>query len=623
VSLDGLRRRVRQAGTVAVVAFAVLGARLAWLQIGPGQAFAARALDNAIRVRRVTPPRGRILDRNGVVLAGTRATVALVVRPADVPDPVALRDALAPVLDAAAGERLDDAFASKGLERHRAWVVHRDLDEPAQAWLAARRHLLPGTDLQAGETRTYPVGAEAAHLVGYLSEVGPSDLLRLDSHRYRSGDEVGRSGLERALEPWLAGVPGRSGRVVDALGRPVHGTGPWADLLQVERRAEQAPAVPGAEVHLTLDERVQHAAVEALDGRPGAAVMLDVHTGAILAYASSPAFDPAELVHGIDRARWKELTDNQTRPLLDRVVRGLYPPASTFKMVTAVAALNAGVPADFTVDCNGGYQVGRRRFHCWKHSGHGKVDLITAITQSYDTWFYAVGLQIGPDVIADAARRLGLGPATGFALNDERSGIVPSPTTLENLYHQPWTIGDTASAAIGQGIDLVTPLQLAVVTATVANGGNRVTPWVVDRVVAPDGATMQVGGPLPTHSTGFDPKDLAEVRKGMEAVVMGEHGTARRSRIDGLAFAGKTGTAQVVSARVKHEHPGPATEDHALFVAFAPVDDPQVAVAVVLEHAGGGSHYAAPVAKQILTAWGQAQGILPEPEVAAAEGASK
>jgi len=599
--------------------FLVLAGRLVQLQAAPSDALAATALSNALREQRVVPPRGRILDRHGMVLADARPTVDLVVRPAEVDDPEALLGLLEDVLDDSGREKFAEALAATGLERHRGWVLVRDMDPVSLARVASRRHLLPAVELRAGQIRTYPYGAEVAHLVGYISEVNRDDLLRLEKTRYRSGDQVGRRGLEHSLEAQLRGGPGRTATIVDSLGRPVQPSGPWGASLERERHAREVPSEPGADVYTTLDYEVQHTAVEALDGRPGAAVMLDVHTGEVLAYASSPTYDPGELVRGLSRKRWRALGDDPTRPLLDRNARGLYPPASTFKVVTAVAAMEAGLDPGFTVDCKGSTMVGRRRFRCWKHGGHGRVDLRGAVMGSCDVWFYTVGLTLGPEALADAARKLGLGPPTGWGLNDERGGLVPSREYMTRRFGQEWTIGDTASAAIGQGITLVTPVQLAVMTATVASDGQRPTPWVVDRIVRPDGSTAKVGGPLPPADAGLSPTSLAAVRGGMEAVVMDDHGTARRSRIEGLPYAGKTGTAQVVSARLKRERPGPETEDHALFVAFAPLDSPRVAVAVVLEHAGGGSAHAAPVARKMLETWARVEGLLPPEETQAEE----
>jgi penicillin-binding protein 2 len=614
MSLSEVRQRLRWAGFAAVATFLILAGRLVWLQATPSDALAATAMSNVFRGQRVVSPRGRILDRHGVVLADARPTVDLVVRPAAVQDPDTLREHLDDILDDTGRERLAEALAATGLEWHRGWVVARDMDSVALARVAARRHLLLSVELQAGQIRTYPYGSSIAHLVGYISEVSRDDLLRLEKARYRSGDQVGRRGLERALEAHLSGRPGRTATIVDALGSPVEASGPWGAALEHERRAREVPSVPGSDVHTTLDHAVQQAAVEGLDGRTGAAVMLDVHTGEVLAYASSPTYDPGALVRGVSRSQWRALRQDPARPLLDRNARGLYPPASTFKVVTAAAAIEAGIDPGFTVNCKGSTMVGRRRFRCWKRGGHGLVDLRRALMGSCDVWFYTVGLELGPDQMADIARRLGLGPPTGWQLNDERSGLVPSRDYMLRRFGQGWTLGDTASAAIGQSITLATPLQLAVMTATVANGGQRPTPWVVARIIRPDGSTAKVGGPLPSADAGLSPDSLAIVRDGMEAVVMGEKGTARRARIAGLPYAGKTGTAQVVSARLKRERPGPETEDHALFVAFAPLDAPQVAVAVVVEHAGSGSTHAAPIARGMLETWARGQGLLPPEE---------
>ncbi|MBW2255172.1 MAG: penicillin-binding protein 2, partial [Deltaproteobacteria bacterium] len=518
MSLFEVRRRIRWSGFAAVATFLVLAVRLVWLQATPSDALAATALSNALREHRVVSPRGRILDRHGVVLAEARPTVDLVVRPAAVQDPDTLLDHLDDVLDDSGRERLAEALATTGLERHRGWVLTRDMDSIALARVAARRHLLPAIELRAGQIRTYPHGTEVAHLVGYISEVSRDDLLRLERERYRSGDQVGRRGLERELETHLRGEPGRTATIVDSLGRPVQASGRWGVSLEQERRAREVPSGQGADVYTTVDYEVQRATVEALDGRPGAAVMLDVWTGEVLAYASSPTYDPGGLVRGLSRQQWRAMEHDPTRPLLDRNVRGLYPPASTFKMVTAAAAVEAGISPEFTVDCKGSTMVGRRRFRCWKHGGHGLVNLRGALMGSCDVWFYTVGLELGPERLADAALHLGLGPPTGWRLNNERGGLLPSRDYMVRRFGQEWTIGDTASASIGQGITLATPLQLAVMTATVASGGRRPTPWVVDRIVHPDGSTAKVGGPLPPADAGLSPASLAVVRDGMEAV---------------------------------------------------------------------------------------------------------
>lgn len=595
---------------LALAAFAVLVARLASLQSDPSLPHVAD--DNALRTERLDAPRGRILDRHGVVLAAARPSVDLRLLPSEVEDPALVREVLEPLLDEAGRERLDEALAATGVDAHATRVIARDLDLPARSAVAARGHRLAGLTLAAAQLRHYPEQARASHALGYVSEVTGEDLLRLDADRYRPGDQTGRQGIERLLERDLRGLPGLRSHVVDAHGRPVEGAGPWFERLRGVAASWDRPVQGGADVSLTLDHHLQAVAEEALAGRRGAVAMIDVRTGAVLVYASSPDPDADALVAGLSRGGWQALQDDPARPLLDRVSRGLYPPASTFKLVTAAAALEDGVSPHHSVVCNGGYQVGRRRFKCWKRGGHGRVDLTAALAGSCDVWFYEVGIRLGPEKIADAAARFGLGSPTGLALNGERGGLLPSPEWIEQRYGYRWGAGDSASVSIGQGILLTTPIQLAVMAATVAADGERPVPYIVEQVTRPDGTTARIGGLRAPIDTGFSTEALAAVREGMVAVM--ERGTARSQAIEGLPTAGKTGTAQTVSAKLKAERPGPETEDHALFVAYAPAEAPRVAIAVVMEHAGGGSAHAAPIARRVLSAWGVDEGLIPEPE---------
>lgn len=595
----------------AAAAFGALEIRLATVHLDEHRA--AEAVDNALRTQRLDAPRGRVLDRAGVILADVRPTIDLRVRPSSVEDPDALRAALAPHLDEAALERLDDAMQATGWDARRAWVIAPDTDDALRAWVAGNRPFLTGVDLAASQQRQYGEDGPAPHAIGYVAEVTGDDLLRLDRTRYRAGDYTGRQGIERLLEDELRGIPGRDASVVTAVGTRADGAGPWIQRLDHLADQWDQPVRGGGDITLTLDHRLQRVAERDLEGQRGAAVMLDVHTGAVLAYVSAPTFDPGELVDGVSRARWSELMNDPAKPLMDRVSRGLYPPASTFKLVTAAAALEDGVSAHHRVNCTGSYRVGRRRFRCWKRGGHGVMDLSGALAGSCDAWFYEVGIELGPEKLRNAALRLGLGERTGLALNGERAGLLPSEEWMQRRYNLPWTIGDSASAAIGQSITQATPLQLAVMTATVAADGQRPSPYIVESVTRPDGTTARVGGQRASVDSGFAPEVLAAVQHGMEAVV--NDGTARRIQVEGLNIAGKTGTAQTVSAALKDLRPGYETEDHALFVGYAPAEDPQVAVAIVVEHAGGGSTHAAPIARDMLVEWAIIEGLLPEPEL--------
>ena len=596
---------------IMVLGFVALQARLATLHLDAS--VSAVAVDNALSTRRLDAPRGRILDRRGEILADVRPTIDLRIRPHYVEDTEALRLTLMPRLSEAELERYDDAMLSEGWDRRRAWVIAPDVDRATRAWVSGNRPFLAGVDLGASQQREYPLGGIAPHAIGYVAEVTGDDLLRLDRSRYRAGDYTGRQGIERLLEDELRGVPGIDATLTTSVGRRARGSGPWFDRLTTLANNWDVPVRGGGDITLTLDQNLQAVAEASMDDRRGAVVMMDIHSGAVLAYVSSPDFEPGELVDGISRSQWRGLIGDPANPLMDRVSRGLYPPASTFKMVTAAAALEAGISENHTVRCTGRTQIGNRSFKCWKRGGHGIVNLSSALAGSCDAWFYDVGIEVGHVAIADAARRLGFGSRTGLALNGERAGLLPSDSWMRERHGTPWTMGDTASAAIGQSITQTTPLQLAVMTSTIAAGGMRPSPYIVESVTRPDGTTARIGGQRAAVDSGFSPEIWAAIQAGMERVV--DRGTGRGVRTEGLPMAGKTGTAQVVSGALKKLRPGYDTEDHALFVAYAPTEDPQVAISVIVEHAGGGSTHAAPVARDVLVAWAIGEGILPDPEI--------
>ncbi|MGK0348104.1 MAG: penicillin-binding protein 2, partial [Myxococcota bacterium] len=351
------------AGLMAL-SFLALEARLTTLHLN--DTVSAVAVDNALRTQRLDAPRGRILDRRGEVLADVRPTIDLRVRPRYVQDKEALRLALMPRLSEAELERYDDAMLAEGWDARRAWVIAPDLDRATRAWVSGNRPFLAGVDLAASQQREYPLGGIAPHAMGYVAEVTADDLLRLDRGRYRAGDYTGRQGIERLLEDELHGVPGVDATLTTSVGGHARGSGPWFDRLTTLANNWDVPVRGGGDITLTLDQNLQAVAEAAMDDRRGAVVMMDVNSGAVLAYVSSPDFEPGELVDGISRSQWRDLIGNPANPLMDRVSRGLYPPASTFKMVTAAAALEAGVSENHTVRCTGGYRVGNRRFKCWK-----------------------------------------------------------------------------------------------------------------------------------------------------------------------------------------------------------------------------------------------------------------
>jgi penicillin-binding protein 2 len=430
----------------------------------------------------------------------------------------------------------------------------------------------------------------AAHVLGYLGEINQKQLKLLKDQGYVLGDEIGQYGLERRWEELLRGQSGGQQVEVDALGRRV-------------RVLHEVTDVPGYTVHLTLDRQLQETAFEALKGKEGTIVALDVHSGAILAMASTPAFDPNAFARGIKADEWSGLIKDQVRPLSNRATQGQYPPGSTFKIVMSIAGLEEGVvQPDSVIQDPGFYSFGNRSFRDWKKGGHGAVNLHKAIVESCDTYFYQLGPKLGIDRIAKWANAFGLGEKTGIALDDERSGTIPSTEWKRKRYRQPWFPGETVSVAIGQGYVTVTPLQLANMMAAVANGGKLYRPYVVNKVESVDGATVREYGPEVIRTIELKPDTLKRVREALADVVTAPHGTGAAARSQLVSIAGKTGTAQVVEMKggyVKTEHLAYVNRDHAWFVSYAPVENPQVAIAVLVEHGGHGGDAAAPMAKKV------------------------
>jgi penicillin-binding protein 2 len=457
-------------------------------------------------------------------------------------------------------------------------LLRRDAPFAVLAGVEETRSELPGIEVQVEPLRHYPYGTLAAHLLGYAGEISGAELDTLAIAGYRSGDLIGRTGVERSYEDFLRGQDGVEYVVVNARGRRVS---------TLKESGARAP-VPGQDLVLTLDLRVQRALEEVMADVPrGAAVALDPRDGGILALVSRPAFDPNEFSHGLSRARWKELSEGGANPLLDRAIQGVYPPGSTFKIVTMTAALAHGVARAETrlAPCPGGMNYGGRWFACWDHRGHGSLDLVEALQHSCDVYFYQLGLKLGLTGLEETAKAMGLGARTGVDLPQEARGLIPSTAYYDRRWGAGrWRSGLLLNLAIGQGELLLTPLQLALVAAEAASDGRPLRPHVVERVGSAQafrpGRPVQPG--LPSDPAVWDP-----VHRAMELVVAS--GTGGAARVPGVRVAGKTGTAQ-----------NPHGQDHALFVCYAPVDSPRVAVAIVVENAGHGGSIAAPRAGAML-----------------------
>ncbi|MDH5509805.1 MAG: penicillin-binding protein 2 [Nitrospinota bacterium] len=582
---DFLRKRrgkIRVFGAALAVACLVIMIRLWHLQVIEYSSLAGRAESNRIRQLTLDGQRGLIVDRDGKVLVDTRPSFRLSVVPEDTPHPKSTLEYLSKKI------KVDINSALARIKEVRSFtpvVLNRDMDRNSVAFVEERRFELPGVALEIKPTRHYPHADFAAHVLGYLGSITAQALTEAEG-KYAMGDFVGQTGLEKEYEEILRGRKGLKRVEVDAAGRELA-------TLAVE------PPKSGHQLKLTMDFMTQKAAEAAFADYRGAAVALDPNTGEVLAFVSKPSFDPNLFTIGISPKEWNSLVTDPAHPLQNRVTHGQYPPGSTFKIAVALAALEEGITTpEREIKCPGYFQFGIRKFRCWNKHGHGTVNLHKAIVESCDVYFYTVGTELGVEKLERTARRLGLGLKTGIRLGGERTGLIPTKEWKLAALKEPWHPGEMVSCAIGQGYVLATPLQLALMTAAVANWGRMVTPTLT--VVEQEGRKQNAE----TGRINISKESVRLVREAMRGVVADPHGTAWRLRNGPYQYAGKTGTAQVVRMReeepVSEEDVAEHLRDHALFIAFAPYDDPKIAVAVVVENSGHGGEVAAPIAKIIM-----------------------
>ncbi len=578
--------------------FLIFGVRFFQLQILRGEELKGIAQGNAVRLVRLEAPRGDILDREGRVLATTRPAFGVEVMPSDLRRPEVTFAALGLLIDGDAEALRQRVGAPRGRLRFQPVRLAGDLSFDQLARVESHLYALPGVMTGVQPRRHYVAGDLAAHLLGTIGEIRKDQLAARDYADYRSGEVIGQSGVEALLEPRLRGKAGGRNVVVNVAGRVV-------DVL------DEVPAVSGESVRLTLDIDLQQVAEEAFlpdvvgePGKLGAAVALDVRTGDVLALVSKPSFDPNSFAGGIDSATWRQLTSDEWRPLQDRAISGQYPPGSVYKPIVAAAILaeKAALPQE-RVFCPGHFTLGRRTYRCWKKEGHGSVDLREALKRSCDVYFYTMGLRLGIDRIAKYAEAFGLGRRTGIPLAQEKPGLIPTSSWKLRRFGEKWMAGETVSASIGQGYNLVTALQLAVAYAALANGGKVMTPRLV-LSHSEEGRMVEEPVAPPVGIAPVAEADLVRIREALAAVVDEPGGTGGRARVPGVRVGGKTGTAQVV--RLDHtkdmkEHEIPIRyRDHAWFVSFAPVESPEIVVSVLAEHGGHGGSAAAPIAQKIL-----------------------
>jgi penicillin-binding protein 2 len=596
-------RRAISAAVLVFMALALVAGRLIVLQVINYEHYQDLSHGNRARIEPLPPTRGLIFDRNGRLLAENLPTFDLEITPEAVPDLKATLAELGHIVEITPEDR---TRFEKSLRTHRrfdALAIRYHLSEEEVARFAVVRQQFPGVDISARLARHYPGVGSAVHAIGYVGQISEDDLDRLDRTAYAGTVLTGKIGVELAYESLLHGKPGYRQVLVDAQGRAL-------DVL------EKTPPVPGHDLLLTIDSDVQRAAERALDGLRGAAVAVDPRNGDIIALASTPTFDPNPFSGGLSPREFAALNSDPTKPMLNRALRGAYPPGSTVKPLMALAGLEYGaiVPSQ-TRYCRGYFTLpgNTRHFRDFKKEGHGAMNMHDAIEQSCDVYFYQVALELGIEHMHDFMSSFGLGKPSGIDIAGERSGLMPSPAWKQQAFSNPadrvWFPGQTLNTGIGQGFLLATPIQLADAAATIAAHGQRFRPRLV--AASRDPVTGQVAErtpePLPAVEL-TDPKMWDEVIEGMEAVVNGEHGTARRIGLDApYRIAGKTGTAQVFTIGQNEKYDAEDTpeelRDHAWFIAFAPVEAPQLAVAVLVENGGFGSRAAAPVARQVFDAY--------------------
>ncbi len=574
---------------------AVLGAaaaRLYYLQVLHHQELVELADRNRIRIRRVPAPRGIVYDRRHRPLVDTRPSFDAVVVPEDADDLTATLQRLEHYLGS--DHLLDriNAAEDDGRPPYDPVTVAERLNWQQVVALETHQLELPGVSLEITPARHYIYGSLAGHLLGYVGEVDKQEMVKLAG--YHLGDEIGKFGLERGWERFLRGESGGQEIEVDAVGRRL-------------RVLKEIADTPGQSLVLTIDLDVQQAAEQAMEGRNGALVALDPNTGEVLAMVSHPAFDPDLFTSGVKPAAWRELTTDPNHPLQNRAIQGIYPPGSTFKIVDSIAALEDGtLHPDTAYNCPGGMWFGGREYHCWRKQGHGTLALHRAIVESCDVYFYNVGERLGIDKLAHWANLLGLGEKTGIKLDNEKAGTIPSSAWKQHRFHERWYPAETLSVSIGQGYVAVTPLQMAVLASEVANGGIRFKPQFVKYIENLDGGIAKAYQPVVESRLNIDPEVLETVREAMADVVNAPGGTAHKAALPDVIVCGKTGTAQVVGD--EHAPKGEGADsnepsefkDHGWFIAFAPKDHPQIAIACVVEHGGHGGSAAAPVVHDVL-----------------------
>ncbi len=592
---DWLKQRLIGASLCIIVGFSLLLLRMIYLQVIKGEEYRRLSQTNCIRLKSIKSARGLIYDRNSTLLVDNRPAFDLRI----IPEDAAPVDKTLATLGQLTGE--PDAFLSEKMYKvsrstlYKPVILKRDISREELAIVEAHQFDLPGIYIDVEPTRHYIYEKTAAHLLGYLGEINRKELQRREYPGLKSGDAIGRYGVEESFETFLQGKRGGRQVEVDVKGR----------VIKVLKTVEP---IPGKDLYLTLDLGLQQKAEQLLAGKNGAVVALDPGNGDVLVMASIPSFDQNDFIGGISRKKWQALMNDPGKPMSNKAIQAEYPPASTYKIITAIAGLEEkAIENESTFYCPGFYKFGRRRYHCWNRYGHGDINVVDGLALSCDVFFYHTGEELGVDTLAQYAKGSGLGCLTGIRLAHEKTGLVPTTAWKKRRFNEVWQAGETLSISIGQGFNLVTPIQMAVFIAAVGNGGTLYRPRIVKYIKEYSGRMVkhiesEITGGLPVS-----PQNLALVKEGLLKVVHGKRGTARRIRLKDVEIAGKTGTAQVYSRKAgekfDNKKMGRTFQDHAWFVAYAPAQNPKIAVAVIVEHGESGSGMAAPLAGELIKSY--------------------
>jgi penicillin-binding protein 2 len=592
-SAQDIHRRIRYLFIAVTVLFAVLFLRVWYLQIAQGDYYTGLSENNRVRIVHLQPQRGLIFDRAGNLLVNNVPSFNLYLVAEDIPDMKSLIERLRQLVALPPAELEEKLSSSRTTVPYMPIKIKEGLSLREVAVLEAHRMELPGLHIEPEPQRNYLHGTSAAHVLGHVGEITASQLLMPENAGVVSGGLIGQYGVEKSYDAYVRGAVGQKVIEVNAMGHEVK-------VLKV------VDPVPGNDIYLTLDLSLQGIAEEALENESGAIVAMNPRNGEILAMASRPAFDPNLLSRGLTPAQWEAISQDPGHPLTHRAMQGQYPPGSVFKLVVTAAALETGqMDSDFKVSCRGWLPFGGRIYQDWKAGGHGVMDLHQAIVQSCDVFFYELGQRVGIDGMARYANLFGLGQPTGIELLSEKAGLIPDTEWKKKVRQEPWYPGETLSAAIGQGYITVTPLQMANFIGTIAVSGERYQPHLIKAIRERSTGRLFEFPPVRLNEVNVSPRTFSVLREALAGVVLEPEGTGGAARSKWTTIAGKTGTAQVVTAKpgVKTKSLPKELQDHAWFVAFAPVEDPRIAVAVLIEHGGHGGSAAAPRAKKLIEAY--------------------